>query len=43
MIQKHEEPCELRGSSTVPWEGEGVIPSPDPISGNIIGRQNNSK
>ena len=28
---EHEEPCEVRVSSTVLWEGGGEIPLPDPI------------
>ena len=31
-IQKHEEPCESRGSRTVLWEGKGEIPLSDPIT-----------
>ncbi|PSL02345.1 hypothetical protein CLV48_110128, partial [Cecembia rubra] len=27
----YEEPCEVRVSRTVLWEGEGAIPLPDPI------------
>jgi hypothetical protein len=33
---KQEEPYELRGSRTVLWEGEGEIPSPDPITTNCM-------
>jgi hypothetical protein len=30
--KEHEEPCEGRLSRTVPWEGRGEIPLPDPIT-----------
>jgi len=40
-VIKQEEPCEGRLSSTVPWEGEGEIPLPDPIaSGNTASSYN---
>ncbi|MFN9110414.1 MAG: hypothetical protein ACK5XN_10135, partial [Bacteroidota bacterium] len=29
--EEHEEPCEMRVSRTVLWEGRGEIPLPDPI------------
>ena len=32
---KLEEPCEVRVSSTVPWERKGETPLRDPISGNL--------
>ncbi|MFN8155588.1 MAG: hypothetical protein U0Y08_14940 [Bacteroidia bacterium] len=31
LVTRQEEPYESRDSRTVPWEGEGEIPSPDPI------------
>ncbi len=34
FVTEHEEPCEGRLSSTVPWEGRGEIPLPDPIMPN---------
>ena len=33
-MTRQEEPYESRDSRTVPWEGEGEIPSPDPITTN---------